>query len=213
LRRSQPFRVASCALAGLLLAVSAGADEPGPAPVAARVEGYLGGAVIHESGNDRESALDAGGIGKGIALDAMAALLRRRGARAAFLDFGGSSQLAIGAPEAEASGWRVGIGGLSQGRVLGEITLRDAALSTSRASGGPTPAGPIIDPRSGAPVFAPRIATARAADATSAEAWTKALIVDGRAALPAARRHGIAALVEDGDGIAADDLTPQPLRP
>jgi len=67
-RRSQPLRVASCTLAGLLLAVSAGADEPGPAPVAARVEGYLGGSVIHESGNDRESAVDAGGAGSFSAL-------------------------------------------------------------------------------------------------------------------------------------------------
>ena len=41
--------------------------------------------------------LDAGGIGKGIALDAAAALLRARGVQAAYLDFGGSSQLAIGA--------------------------------------------------------------------------------------------------------------------
>ncbi len=63
MRRSQLFRIASCTLAALLLAVSAGADEPGPAAVAARVEGYLGGAVIHESGNDRDSAVDAGGVG------------------------------------------------------------------------------------------------------------------------------------------------------
>ncbi len=68
MRRSQPLRVASCALAGLLLAVSAGADEPGPAPVAARVEGYLGGSVIHESGNGHQSAVDAGGAGSFSAL-------------------------------------------------------------------------------------------------------------------------------------------------
>lgn len=155
------------------------------------------------------AALDAGGIGKGIALDAMAALLRRRGAHAAFLDFGGSSQLALGAPPGDAAGWRVAIGGLAPGSVLGEIALRDAALSTSRASDGPTAAGPIVDPRSGAPVFTPRIATARAADATSAEAWTKALIVDGRAALPAARAHGVDALVEDRDGVAREGLQPR----
>ena len=150
------------------------------------------------------AALDAGGIGKGIALDAMAARLRRHGARAAFLDFGGSSQLAIGTPGAEAAGWRVALAGLAPGALLGETMLRDAALSTSRASVGPDPAGPIIDPRSGAPVLTPRIGTARAADATSAEAWTKALIVAGRAALPEARAHGIKALLEDAGGIAAD---------
>lgn len=150
------------------------------------------------------AALDAGGIGKGIALDAMAALLRRGGARAAFLDFGGSSQLAIATPDAGQAGWRVGLGGLAPGSLLGEIALRDAALSTSRATAGPSPAGPLIDPRSGAPVFAPRIATARAADAATAEAWTKALIIDGRAALVAAHAHGVAALVEDEGGLVAD---------
>lgn len=159
------------------------------------------------------AALDAGGIGKGIALDAMAALLRRGGARGAFLDFGGSSQLAVGAPDADAPGWRVGIGGLAAGSVLGEVVLRDAALSTSRATAGPAPTGPIIDPRSGTPVAEPRIATARAADATSAEAWTKALIIAGRAALPAATAHGVAALVEDRAGVATAGLTLQPLQP
>ena len=159
------------------------------------------------------AALDAGGIGKGIALDAMAALLRRGGARAAFLDFGGSSQLAMGAPEPDAPGWRVAIGGLGAGSVLGEIVLRDAALSTSRAAPGPAASGPIVDPRTGAPVAEARLATARAADATSAEAWTKALTIAGRAALPAATAHGVAALVEDRDGIAAAGLTPQPIRP
>jgi hypothetical protein len=67
-RQSQLFRLGSCVLSGLLLAVSAGADEPGPAAVAARVEGYLGGAVLHQSGSDSESAVDAGGIGSFSAL-------------------------------------------------------------------------------------------------------------------------------------------------
>jgi thiamine biosynthesis lipoprotein len=154
------------------------------------------------------AALDAGGIGKGIALDAMAALLRRAGVGAAFLDFGGSSQLALGAPAADPSGWRVALGGLAPGSLLGEMVLRDAALSTSRASRGPSAAGPIIDPRSGAPVFTPRLATARAADATSAEAWTKALIVGGRPALAPARARAIAAVLEDGDGVAANSRQP-----
>jgi thiamine biosynthesis lipoprotein len=152
------------------------------------------------------AALDAGGIGKGMALDAVAAGLRRGGARAVFADFGGSSQLAVGTPDEAAAGWRVAIGGLAPGTVLGEISLRDAALSTSRAASGPMPAGPIIDPRSGAPVFAARTATVRAADATSAEAWTKALIVHGRDGLAAAAAHGVAALVEDEAGSAGDLL-------
>lgn len=183
-----------------------GPDAPRPPPpataatriaTALRLDGRLAALVAG-------AALDAGGIGKGIALDAMAALLRRGGVHAAFLDFGGSSQLAIGSPDPEMAGWRVGLGGLAPGSLLGETVLQDMALSTSRASVGPTPAGPIVDPRAGVPIFTPRLATARAADATSAEAWTKALIIDGRAALATARAHGLAALFEDDTGLAAD---------
>jgi len=185
-----------------------GPSPPDPPPAATAATRLA--TALRLDGNRAElqagAALDAGGIGKGIALDAMAALLRRGGVRAAFLDFGGSSQLAIGAPEANPLGWRVGIGGVAPGQVLGEITLRDAALSTSRAADGPMPAGPIIDPRTGAPVLERRIATARAGDATTAEAWTKALIVGGRAALPAARRHHIDALIDDVGGVVAAGL-------
>ena len=66
----------------------------------------------------------------------------------------------------------------------GVLTLRDAALSTSRAGAGPSAAGPIIDPQQRPPGrCAARITTVRAADATTAEAWSKAVIVRGRAAM------------------------------
>ena len=197
---------------GPLVARWRGADPPQPPPAAGdatRIATALTLAGDRAQLRDG-AALDAGGIGKGIALDAIAAQLRARGARAAFLDFGGSSQLAIGAPEDGAGGWRVAIGGAAAGSVRGTIVLRDAALSTSRASGGPSPAGPILDPRSGAPVAAPRLATARAADATTAEAWSKALIVDGRATLPAAAKAGVTGLIDDPRGLAQ---TAPPLLP
>jgi thiamine biosynthesis lipoprotein len=146
------------------------------------------------------AALDAGGIGKGMALDAIAARLRRDGVQAALLDFGGSSQLAIGAPPDSPSGWPVVVGGLSPDHALGALTLRDAALSTSRAAAGPSPAGPIIDPRSGAPIFTPRLATVRAADATAAEAWSKVVIVLGEAGADAARRHGFEVILDESAG-------------
>jgi FAD:protein FMN transferase len=145
--------------------------------------------------------LDAGGIGKGMALDAAAALLRRRGVQAAYLDFGGSSQVAIGAPPDAPDGWRVAVSGLGPNQLLGVLPLRDAALSTSRAASGPSAAGPIIDPRSGQPVTAPRLATVRAADATAAEAWSKAVIIGGRAALPRVRAAGMEVLFEDTQGV------------
>jgi thiamine biosynthesis lipoprotein len=146
--------------------------------------------------------LDAGGIGKGMALDAIGTLLRAGGVEAAYLDFGGSSQLAIGAPPGAPSGWRVAVSGLAPQAIYGVLTLRDAALSTSRAQGAPLAAGPIIDPRSGAPVEKPRLATVRAGDATTAEAWSKAAVILGRDGVARAEAGGLDVLLDDADGVA-----------
>jgi thiamine biosynthesis lipoprotein len=145
--------------------------------------------------------LDAGGIGKGMALDAAGALLRARGVQAAYLDFGGSSQLAIGAPPESPEGWRVAISGLAPHHMHGVLALRDAALSTSRASAAASTAGPIIDPDSGRPVAVPRVTTVRARDATTAEAWSKAVIIRGRAGVQRASADGLDVLLEEADGV------------
>jgi thiamine biosynthesis lipoprotein len=145
--------------------------------------------------------LDAGGIGKGMALDAAGALLRARGVQAAYLDFGGSSQLAIGAPPGSPQGWRVAVSGLTAHQMHGVLTLRDAALSTSRAGGAPTPAGPIIDPRNGRPVAAARLTTVRARDATTAEAWSKAVIILGHDGMQRAVANGVDVLLDDPSGL------------
>ncbi len=146
------------------------------------------------------AALDAGGIGKGIALDAIAAQLRAGGATAAFLDFGGSSQLAIGAPPDAPEGWQVLVAGVVPGTVHGVIALRDASVSTSQALGAGAEAGPIVDPRAGIPVNPPRLATVLASDATTADAWSTALIVLGRAAMARVDAGGLAAFLDDADG-------------
>jgi FAD:protein FMN transferase len=145
-------------------------------------------------------ALDAGGIGKGIALDAIASMLRHAGVTTAFLDFGGSSQLAVGAPPDAAQGWRVLLAGLERGSARGVLALRDAALSTSRSTGPGAKEGPIIDPRRGEPVTERRVATVLASDATTAEAWSTALVVRGRAGLAGARAAGLELFYEDGEG-------------
>lgn len=144
-------------------------------------------------------ALDPGAIGKGLALDAMVALLKSRGAQAAFLDFGGSSQTAIGAPAGDAEGWTVVVAALSANASHGVVRLRDASLSTSRA--GATDTTPIVDPRTGAAVGGPRLVTVRAADAASADAWSTALVVLGRDGLPTAASRGIEVLLEDTQGV------------
>lgn len=148
---------------------------------------------------DAGSALDPGAIGKGLALDAIVALLVDHGVKAAFLDFGGSSQTAIGVAPGNAEGWPVLVAGLAQGTPHGQVMLRDASLSTSRAGAEDTT--PIIDPRSGEPVPAPRMTTVLTHSAAAADAWSTALVVRGREGLAAARRHGVEALLEDANGV------------
>ena len=105
-----------------------GPSPPDPPPAATAATRIA--TALRLDGNRAElqagAALDAGGIGKGIALDAMAALLRRGGVRAALLYFGGSSQLAIGAPEANPLGWRVAI--------LDEAVARDRCWADACAT-------------------------------------------------------------------------------
>jgi thiamine biosynthesis lipoprotein len=149
--------------------------------------------------------LDAGGIGKGIALDRIASILRAEGVEAAFLDFGGSSQLAVASPPDSPRGWRVLVAGLEPGSTHGEIDLRDAALSTSRSIGPGAKQGPIIDPRRGEPITEHRVATILAPDATTAEAWSKVPVVEGRSGVAAARAAGLEVFYEDPVGPLATE--------
>ncbi|MBI4516159.1 MAG: FAD:protein FMN transferase [Deltaproteobacteria bacterium] len=180
--------------------------RPGPHATAPAGAGgsYIDDAALTLTGDEAAlaagAALDAGAIGKGIALDAIAARLRAGGAAAAFLDFGGSSQLAIGAPPEAPEGWPVLVAGVLPGSAHGVIALRDAAASTSQALGAGAEAGPIIDPRSGMPVRPPLLATVLAPDATTADAWSTALIVMGRAGLTQIDASGLAAFMEDANG-------------
>lgn len=147
-----------------------------------------------------EAALDAGAIGKGIALDAAVAVLRAEGIEQAFLDFGTSSQIALGAPPDSPQGWRVAIAGLGVGTLRGFVTLRDAALSTSRTRELNAPEGAIIDPHSGRPVADARLATVRSSTAAAADAWSTAVVVDGRAGVDQARRANVEVFFEDREG-------------
>ena len=110
--------------------------------------------------------LDFGGIGKGYALDAAAALLRARGVRRALLNFGGQVY-ALGR-------WRVVT-------PAGTFELTDVSAATSGDTERP---GHIVDPATGAPRRGPATATVIHASATEADAWTKPLYLGGVAALP-----------------------------
>lgn len=116
--------------------------------------------------------LDFGGIGKGLALDEAAAVLRRRGVSSALLNFGGQIY-ALGAPPRQEA-WRVE-------SPAGPLKLKDASISTSGQSQQP---GHIVSPWTGRPAEGPE-AVVVAPTAAEADAWSTALYVTG-GRLPAA---------------------------
>ena len=147
-----------------------------------------------------DSALDAGGIGKGLALDAAVDLLLSLGARGAWLNLGGSSQAAFGS-DSRGRPWRVAVAALDTTTVHGSVLLDGRSLSTSRSRPVGDPAGCVIDPSSQRPVTEPRIATVLAADGATAEAWSAALVVLGRMGVQAARDAGVEVVFEDPAGV------------
>ena len=103
----------------------------------------------------KDMVLDLGGIGKGFALDRMVSVLREQQVTHALLDFGQSSQWALGTPP-DAEGWRLLVR-LPNGTRTGIITLRNQALSVSGSLGqsftvGDQHYGHVIDPRTGKPI-------------------------------------------------------------
>jgi thiamine biosynthesis lipoprotein len=185
-----------------------GAVGPGVAASASRAGRHpaapIGWRHVRLSQGDRTVRFDApgvgvdlGGIGKGIALDAAAAVLARSGVNAALLDFGGQV-LALGPPPGR-RGWTVGIADpADRERAVGAVVLRDASLASSgngERGTGAAGAGHILDPLRRAPARFGGTVTVRAADAASADALSTALFVmgpeEGRAWAGA---HGIAAL-------------------
>jgi len=152
------------------------------------------------------AALELGGIGKGYAADRMAAVLRGLGVRSALVNFGESSIVAIGPPPGRAP-WHVWV--RDGDRLDGPLALRDMALSTSASLGQSRRVrgrkiGHIIDPLTGEPLRRRAQATVVAPNATEAEAWSKALLIDPSPtfqALAARDAHG-GLLLEHGRGRA-----------
>ena len=138
--------------------------------------------------------VDLGGIGKGMALDSAAVVLRLAGTTRGLLNFGGEV-LAIGA-------WDISVADpRDRMRPAFQLTLRDAALSTSAQTergftAGGRRFGHIIDPRTGEPVPFAGSVSALAPTGTDADALSTALLVMGReaAAQFVARRPGIGVL-------------------
>ncbi|HKZ33139.1 MAG TPA: FAD:protein FMN transferase [Vicinamibacteria bacterium] len=137
-----------------------------------------------------------GAVGKGWALDRIAASLVGRGVRRALVSAGGSSQRAWGAEAFELA--------LEPRREeIAKLFLRDAALATSASGEQHFEAegrryGHVLDPRTGWPAEGVRSASVVASDASVADALSTAFLVAGPAlaeAVCAARPGTLALLV------------------
>jgi thiamine biosynthesis lipoprotein len=139
-----------------------------------------------------------GAVGKGFALDRIAASLQQRGVSRALVSAGGSSQRAWGPEE-----WELSLEPARQ--PLGRLFLRDGALATSAAGEqffeeGGRRHGHVLDPRSGWPAAGVRAASVVASEAAVADALSTAFLVAGAGlaeTVCAARPGTLAILVLD----------------
>jgi len=161
------------------------------------------------------TAVDLGGIAKGLAVRWAADLLRAS-ADTFFVDAGGDGYFAGTGPAGR--GWSVGVedplGGTDPVAVL---AVRDQACATSstrlrRWRVGDGEAHHLIDPRTGGPSASGLASvTVVGPDPAAAEVWSKTLFLHGADRISSvARAEGIAALwVRDDGGIGAtDDIGP-----
>jgi thiamine biosynthesis lipoprotein len=114
--------------------------------------------------------LDLGAVGKGYALDRMAATLREWDIAAALLQSGGSTALALAAPAGE-TGWSVSLG---EDPARSTLRLTDAALS---GSGTAVKGTHLVDPRSTAASGRPGRVWALAPNAAVSDALSTAFFI------------------------------------
>lgn len=118
--------------------------------------------------------VDLGGIGKGFAVDQMAATLREWSVSSALLHGGGSSVYAMGAPAGK-DGWTIVTRNPENAsETLAVITLKDESLS---GSGIRPNYLHIIDPRTGRPATGNMATWARAKSGAVADALSTAFLI------------------------------------
>lgn len=125
--------------------------------------------------------LNFGSIGKGFAMDRMAALLRANGVRHALLSAGSSSVVAVGG---RSGGWPIDLRPRrARGRVA-RVLLRDGAVGTSGAGEqffeiDGKRYGHVLDPRTGWPASGVLGVSVITREAAVADALSTALLVEG----------------------------------
>jgi thiamine biosynthesis lipoprotein len=148
-------------------------------------------------------ALNLGAIGKGFALDRLAAFLEARGTRHALLSAGFSSILARGRDP-----WRVNLRTATTGDLLARLRMADAAVGTSGAGEqffevDGVRYGHVIDPRTGWPSSGIVSASVIASNAASADALSTAFLIGGidLARRYCARHDNVLAIITPDDGV------------
>ncbi len=132
------------------------------------------------------TALDAGAIAKGHALDLAARVLRENGVECALLHGGTSSVIGMGAPPGM-HGWKIALAAPGmRGAHRPEVTieLADRALSVSSTTGpvawrDAAPCHHIRDGRNGRTITASRVVAVTGPTARGTDAWSTALAVLG----------------------------------
>ena len=134
--------------------------------------------------------LDLGSIGKGYALKQAAALLVDNEFEN-FLIHGGTSTMCAHGTQTDGTPWRIAVKHPDEGKPpLQIIDLKNESLSVSGIGGKSfldgegKEQGHVIDPRTGRPTQAARVAAVICESATESDAWATALLVDPTLILP-----------------------------
>ena len=138
--------------------------------------------------------LDLGSIGKGYALEQAAALLVENEFEN-FLIHGGTSTVCAHGTQADGTPWRVAVKHPDENQPpLHIVDLQNESLSVSGIGGKSFidadghEQGHVIDPRTGRPSQAARVAAVVCASATESDAWATAFLVDPELEAPEGMR-------------------------